>query len=400
MAIRTISNTGGNYNATGTWVEGAVPTSADDVVATATSGQLTVNVASAAQSFNFTNYTNTLTMNNAWTVSGTGTQTFVAAMTIVGSSNISLTGTGATIVSNGKLIPNLSFSGSKTIGDTLNVTNISLNNTQVLTSNSINCSGNFTSGISNISGTTTITLSGTGTISMGNITNPITINSSGTLTGSTIGIGLGSNGTMSYIAGTLSLMKIKVIGSPITINQTGPDYFETIDNSAALTTATINTFGTVKSNYINIQNTSNAASPITQFAGTGTLQCGHMFLLPFMTNVTGVIRYIPQAVQLNSTGTHSFTTISSFGFTDITTNTTSSATASTISAVSGTAKVNISDPENCYISNTNFTNVDASYGSTIYVRGNGSLSGTTNIVKTTVVPAAGGVAGGSFTFVN
>ena len=59
MATRTISNAGGNYNATGTWVEAAVPTSADDVVATATSGQLTVNVTSAARTVDFTNYTNT-----------------------------------------------------------------------------------------------------------------------------------------------------------------------------------------------------------------------------------------------------------------------------------------------------------------------------------------------------
>src|SRR4029079_2175637 len=63
---------GGNFNATGTWVEGAVPTSADDVVATATSGSLTVNVASVCKSIDFTNYpgTSTFTMNSNLTVSG------------------------------------------------------------------------------------------------------------------------------------------------------------------------------------------------------------------------------------------------------------------------------------------------------------------------------------------
>ena len=82
MATRTISDAGGNYNATATWVEGVVPTSADAVVATATSGQLTVNVSSAALSINFTNYVNTLTMNNNLTVSGS--VTLVAAMNISG----------------------------------------------------------------------------------------------------------------------------------------------------------------------------------------------------------------------------------------------------------------------------------------------------------------------------
>ena len=70
MATRTVANGGGNFNSTGTWVEGAIPTSADDVVFTATSGQLTVNVASSCKSINFTNYTNTITFNNNITVSG------------------------------------------------------------------------------------------------------------------------------------------------------------------------------------------------------------------------------------------------------------------------------------------------------------------------------------------
>jgi hypothetical protein len=63
MATRTISNAGGNWNATGSWVEGAVPTAADDVVATATSGNLTLNVAANCRSINLTNYVGVLTHN-------------------------------------------------------------------------------------------------------------------------------------------------------------------------------------------------------------------------------------------------------------------------------------------------------------------------------------------------
>ncbi len=63
-ATRTISNTGGNWSATGTWVEGAVPTSADDVVATATSGNLIINTTAAVRSIDLTSYIGTLTHNN------------------------------------------------------------------------------------------------------------------------------------------------------------------------------------------------------------------------------------------------------------------------------------------------------------------------------------------------
>lgn len=64
MATRTISNIGGNWDDTGTWVEGFVPTSADDVIATATSGNVTINVSSFCRSIDLTNYTNTLTHNS------------------------------------------------------------------------------------------------------------------------------------------------------------------------------------------------------------------------------------------------------------------------------------------------------------------------------------------------
>jgi len=61
VATRTISNAGGNWNSTGTWVEGAVPTAADDVVATGTSGAINITSTAACRSINLTNYTNTFT---------------------------------------------------------------------------------------------------------------------------------------------------------------------------------------------------------------------------------------------------------------------------------------------------------------------------------------------------
>lgn len=68
MATRTISNAGGNWNDTASWTEGAVPTAADDVVATGTSGNLTINVAANCRSFDLANYTATLAHNASTTL--------------------------------------------------------------------------------------------------------------------------------------------------------------------------------------------------------------------------------------------------------------------------------------------------------------------------------------------
>ena len=73
MATRTIADAGGNYSDNATWVEGAAPTAADDVVATATSGDLTINATAAARSVDFTDYVGTLTHTAAvvWTIGTT-----------------------------------------------------------------------------------------------------------------------------------------------------------------------------------------------------------------------------------------------------------------------------------------------------------------------------------------
>lgn len=120
MATRTISNAGGNYNAVGAWVEGAVPTSSDDVVATATSGNLTITANAVAKSVDLTGYVAILTHNNSitWTVSGsfklaTGMNYTIGGLTseiILNNSTV-----GNTLTTNGKTLPNLSINyGSDT----------------------------------------------------------------------------------------------------------------------------------------------------------------------------------------------------------------------------------------------------------------------------------------------
>ena len=89
MPQRTIAAGGGNWNSTSTWVEGAVPTSSDFVVGNASSGQLTINVAAACQYVDFTNWTNTLTMNNTLTLSlASSTNTFGSGMSFAGTNSI------------------------------------------------------------------------------------------------------------------------------------------------------------------------------------------------------------------------------------------------------------------------------------------------------------------------
>ncbi len=124
-ATRTIANGGGNWSATGTWVEGAVPTSADAVVATATSGNVTIDAAAAAQSVDFTNYVGTLTHNSGITLTVSGSLTLVSGMTYSPADDtaaITINGTG-TITTAGKSLGNFTVSGSGitvTLADNLN----------------------------------------------------------------------------------------------------------------------------------------------------------------------------------------------------------------------------------------------------------------------------------------
>ncbi len=216
MATRTISNAGGNYNATGTWVEGIVPTSADDVVATATSGNLTVNVASAAKSIDFTNYVGTLTLTSSLSIWGNITLT--SGMTITGSGLLTCSSAG-TLTSNGKSVPNFNINGSGTytFNDSWTVTNFTNSNPHTLNGFSITILGNFTVA-QIINGTTSLTLNGTGTWSGGGqVKNNLTINTSGTITIS--GSVYFNTGTLTYISGTvITTGSTLIIGASTTLD--------------------------------------------------------------------------------------------------------------------------------------------------------------------------------------
>ena len=200
MATRTISNAGGNYNATGTWVEAAVPTSADDVVSTATSGQLTVNVSSAARSINLSSYTNTITMNANLAVSGTGvTNTLGASMSFAGTAGTLVFSNTQTFVQNTtNRIPRLGFAGTavRTLSTNMycvdfqptNLASATLNGNNIYVSRNLGVAQASLAQSDGIIGTTKIIADGSGWVSFVSNSCPIEINTTGTY--STVGIGL------------------------------------------------------------------------------------------------------------------------------------------------------------------------------------------------------------------
>jgi hypothetical protein len=69
MATIVAAAGGGNWNVTGTWTGGVVPTAADDVQLASTSGNVTITAAAVCRSLDATGYTGTLTHNSGITLS-------------------------------------------------------------------------------------------------------------------------------------------------------------------------------------------------------------------------------------------------------------------------------------------------------------------------------------------
>ncbi len=143
----TISDAGGNWNSPSTWVEGRVPTSSDNVVATATSGNLTINAAASCRSIDLTGYTKTLTHNSGVTLSiGDGTAgTGNNALIFPSSTYSAATSTSA-----------ISFISTSTTAQNVNF-NAGANRTGNIDFNGAGGSWKLTGGISPLS-TATITL--------------------------------------------------------------------------------------------------------------------------------------------------------------------------------------------------------------------------------------------------
>ena len=115
MPTRTVSTTGGNFNATSSWTGGVVPLTTDDIIADATSGPLTINVASTVTGFNFTNYTSTLTLTANFASQGNATMSFGSSMSIVGNGWIASSSGTKNMRSNGLTIPKFGVAGNATV---------------------------------------------------------------------------------------------------------------------------------------------------------------------------------------------------------------------------------------------------------------------------------------------
>lgn len=429
MAIITVSATGGNFNATGTWVGGVVPTSADDIVGASTSGQLTINVASTVRSMNFSAYTNTITFNANLTL-GTAALTNDlggASTNYAGTAGNLICNVASTFVQNNtNRIPGLQFgAGTKTLNTDLYCGRFLLTSNITINNNTIFSNGNFgqltdSSLSSNAgAGSTNFVLDGSGLISYCHAgTGTLTINTSGEY--NTIGRSLviggggagGSVGAFNFLSGQTPtlfntiLNKTNTVQDTYTLNVIIPHNIFILNNAVGSSgtnrNLTLNTPSGITCNLFATYNnprpytTDNALPDVRISGGTlsaQTLNLSSAFRTTSSTTnppASGSLTYRSINLRLDPNFTHYFDKMELSGGGIPDRPAIRSTTASAVNVVLG-------DRETSQITDYDFYDVNASGGEQI-VAINGSISGTTNV--TTTYPSGGGGGGGSFTFVN
>ena len=408
MAIRTISAAGGNWNATATWVGGVVPTSSDSVLGDATSGQLTINVGATCQFVDFTNYTQTLTLNGSNFTLGLagGTSIFGSGMNfaIVGTPNIICNVNHSFTQNTTNRISRLSFGGgTKTLNTDLYVAGFLIGATTAVSNGFtiyINTLFDYNGSSTNrIGGTTELIIDGNvawnvSTWQRTTLPNcPTKIDASGstiTCSQSLSPIGrfeilngtvVGSSPSQFYIS--LSLLSVPII--KITNGQYFSFYCATSNN--------ITFEGTSQIKDLFLANTSTPASSETTKIITDT----NMTIRNIVAGDIGNYRTLrlPVAYTFNVAG---FLLIAPYDFSN--NNAAQDFTILIKSDTPGT-KVNLNYTGSlCMNYYVNFTDINASGGNTIYTY-NGTISNSDNIQSVlTYPPILGGGGGGSFTFVS
>jgi hypothetical protein len=370
MSTITVSNTGGNWNATGTWVGGVVPLSTDTVAFTATSGNLTVNVASICAGFDMTNYSagKTITFTSALTVNGSfnmGSGSYTQA----GASGI-IMGASGTITSNGvtwsrtlnftgtsqtyTLAGDITTSGLLTFSPTTTMTFAGAYNINVL-------AGLTVSGVSNavISGTSTAIIIKGGTwnhVLATYINNNVTINPTTTIT-------LGAN--IFYAVGTL------------TYSSSGGGTL--ITTASTLTCNNSVTFATNGMTWNNV--TINGASTVTL---SSAFSCNTLQLNNYSITFAGSYGFSVGSLVGSGISGKTITLVSgntyTIGSTAFTFNTGTSAAHNVFKSSTGGVKaiLTLQNGASQDLSFVDFTDIDASLGK-ILCTYKGTLSNTNNI---------------------
>ena len=215
MAVNLFTGaTNSNTNTATNWSQGTVPTVTDGHVTTfdATSPNYTVNAALACNNIDWTGYTNTGTHTNNVTVSGNVTLDSTMASRITGSGSLFVNATGTLTSNGGTWINALTFTGTSqtyTLADNWTVSGtvtFAGATAQTINGSTLICNGNLTSTSPSVyvTGTTNISMQGTSTIvgSNGGYALNIDINTAGTI--SITNTMYWKSGTFSYTAGTLS----------------------------------------------------------------------------------------------------------------------------------------------------------------------------------------------------
>lgn len=118
MATKTVAAGGGNFNTGATWVGGVAPVAGDDIVANATSGNLTLTATTVSLlAANFTGYTGTLAFGNfnmLFNTAGTVAITLATGMTITYGTGVFDVRRSCTFTSAGKNIQ-LDINGTVTV---------------------------------------------------------------------------------------------------------------------------------------------------------------------------------------------------------------------------------------------------------------------------------------------
>ena len=365
MATITISNTGGNWNATGTWVGGVVPAATDDVAATATSGNLTVTANAQIVTVNFTNYVNTFTVNSGITLTINGNLTFVSGMTVSGTGILSFNPTNnspilnsATLTSGGKTWTGsltfatgaskiITFGDAWTVAGNLNFSPASSGVGTTFNSNSVTVRGNITVSISNrvftASGTTVFIsaplISTTSTISTANtsgnaaLRNPLTLNGAGTINFSTGAFYLELS-SLTWTAGTVTMSSTTelrfVIASTFTLSGMDPiagivrfagSVTNTLTNNMPISGTLI--FGTTATTLTTVMNGASiilTGNLTTQSLAGGLVLSGTTIIVISGNSIINLAGTLPSAsgrlgisTTIDSTGFVTFSTQVTFG---------------------------------------------------------------------------------------